>query len=174
MVQDLFAGTGQDFDRTRRNGLTKWCYVGYWEVFVIRKSGQALEWATKLESPSLEVFQNREGVALRIMGSGHGGMGWGCAWGSERSSPTSVVLCGVVTSDGRIEGCAAAYSEVHLVMVSAVPMHCPALTMGLCWSARFTAAAGPMFGVAWSCSYLLAVFFSEHRSAFAALLNECE
>lgn len=85
-----------------------------------------------------------------------------------------MVLCGIVTSDGRIEGCAAAYSEVHLVMVSAVPMHCPALTMGLCWSARFTAAAGPTFGVAWSCSYLLAVFFSEHRSAFAALLNECE
>ena len=31
-------------------------------------------------SPSLEVFSGD--VALRDVGSGHGGVGWGCAWGS--------------------------------------------------------------------------------------------
>ena len=33
-------------------------------------------------SPSLEVFKNRGGVALRDVGSGHGGAGWnwtGCS-----------------------------------------------------------------------------------------------
>ena len=28
-------------------------------------------------SPSLEVFQNHEAVALRDVDSGHGGVGWG-------------------------------------------------------------------------------------------------
>lgn len=40
-------------------------------------------------------------------------------------------LHGVVTSDGRIEGCAAACSEVHLVMALAALIHGPALTVGL-------------------------------------------
>ena len=35
-----------------------------------------------VESPSLEVFQSRVDVALRDVGSGHGGMGWAWAWGS--------------------------------------------------------------------------------------------
>ena len=39
-------------------------------------------------SPSLEVFQNHGDVALRDVGSGHGGVGWGWTWGSERSFPT--------------------------------------------------------------------------------------
>jgi len=33
------------------------------------------------ESPSLEVFQNRRDVALRVMANGCGGMGWGWTWG---------------------------------------------------------------------------------------------
>ena len=39
-------------------------------------------------SPSLEVFQNRGDVALRDVGSGHGGVGWGWTWWFERSFPT--------------------------------------------------------------------------------------
>ena len=39
-------------------------------------------------SPSLEVFHNHGDVALRDVGSGHGGVGWAWAWGSERSCPT--------------------------------------------------------------------------------------
>ena len=38
--------------------------------------------------PSLEVSQSRGDVALRDVGSGHGGVGWGWAWGSLRSFPT--------------------------------------------------------------------------------------
>jgi len=41
-------------------------------------------------SPSPGVFQDRGDVALRDVGSVHGGMGWG--WGSERSSPTLMLL----------------------------------------------------------------------------------
>ena len=36
-------------------------------------------------SPSLQVFQNCGDVALRDVGSGHGGVGGGWAWGSQRS-----------------------------------------------------------------------------------------
>ena len=39
-------------------------------------------------SPSLEVFQNRGDVALRDVGSGHSGVGWGWIWGFQRSFPT--------------------------------------------------------------------------------------
>ena len=39
----------------------------------------------KSKSPSLEVFQNCGDVALRNVGSGHGGVGWG--WGPWRSIP---------------------------------------------------------------------------------------
>ena len=38
-------------------------------------------------SPSLEVFKDHGDVALRDVGSGHGGVGWGWTWGSERSFP---------------------------------------------------------------------------------------
>lgn len=38
----------------------------------------------------LKVFQTHRVVALRDVGSVHGGMGWG--WGSERSSPTLMLL----------------------------------------------------------------------------------
>ena len=31
-------------------------------------------------------------MALRDVGGGHGGMGWGWTWGSERSSPTVMML----------------------------------------------------------------------------------
>ena len=43
-------------------------------------------------SPSMEVFQNRGDVALRDVGSGHGGVGWGWTWGSWRSFPTFIIL----------------------------------------------------------------------------------
>ena len=33
-------------------------------------------------SPSLEVFKECGDVALRDVGSGHGGVGWGWMWGS--------------------------------------------------------------------------------------------
>ena len=38
------------------------------------------------------VSQSRGDVALRDVGSGHGGVGWGWTWGSERSFPTSLIL----------------------------------------------------------------------------------
>ena len=40
----------------------------------------------------LEVFQHRGDVALRDAVSGHGGVGWGWAWGSERSFPILTIL----------------------------------------------------------------------------------
>ena len=43
-------------------------------------------------SPSLEVFKNHGDVALRDVGSGHGGMGWGWTWGCENYVPISVIL----------------------------------------------------------------------------------
>ena len=39
-------------------------------------------------SPSLGVFRIHGDVALREVGSGHGGVGWGWAWGFQMSSPT--------------------------------------------------------------------------------------
>jgi len=41
-------------------------------------------------SPSLEVFQNRGDVALRDVGSGHGGVSWGWTLGSQRAFPPYV------------------------------------------------------------------------------------
>ena len=38
--------------------------------------------------PSLEAFKECRDVALRDVGSGHGGVGWGWTWGSQRSFPT--------------------------------------------------------------------------------------
>ena len=43
-------------------------------------------------SLSLEAFQNPGDVALRDVGSGHSGVGWGWTWGSERSFPTFIIL----------------------------------------------------------------------------------
>ena len=56
-----------------------------WMFGSIRKSGDALPYTTHYPgrcSPSLEVSQNCRDVALRDMGSEHGGLGWGWAWGS--------------------------------------------------------------------------------------------
>jgi len=54
--------------------------------------GAAMHWHSCTRSvggsPSLEVFHGRGVVALRDVGSGHGGMGWGWIGGSERSFPT--------------------------------------------------------------------------------------
>ena len=51
------------------------------------KSGDALHRLLRElgGSPSSEMIRNLGGVALRDMVSGHGGVGWGWAWGSERS-----------------------------------------------------------------------------------------
>ena len=48
-----------------------------------QESGEVLAQAAQGvgESPSLEVFQNRRDVALRVMANGFGGMGWGWTWG---------------------------------------------------------------------------------------------
>ena len=43
-------------------------------------------------SPSLQVFPTGGDVALRDMVSGHGGMGWGWTWGSERAFATLRIL----------------------------------------------------------------------------------
>jgi len=44
------------------------------------------------ESSSMEVSQSCKDVALRDVGSGHGGMGWGWTWGCENYVPISVIL----------------------------------------------------------------------------------
>ena len=44
-----------------------------------------------VESPSLEVFQNCEDVALRNVVSGHGGVSWGGTWQFWRSFPTFMI-----------------------------------------------------------------------------------
>ena len=43
-------------------------------------------------SPPLGVFQSHGVVALRDVGSGHGVVGWGWIWGSERSFPALMSL----------------------------------------------------------------------------------
>ena len=78
----------------------KWCVesnkphkgkdkVGYQETFLLRKSGDTVAQLPSevVGSPSLEMFQNCGDVALRDVGSGHGGVGWSWAWGSWRSFP---------------------------------------------------------------------------------------
>ena len=52
-------------------------------------------------SPSLGVSQSCGDVALRDVGSGHGGVGWG--WGSWRAFPALMVL----NNSRRREGCSA-------------------------------------------------------------------
>ena len=42
-------------------------------------------------SPSLEVVKNYGDVTLRDVVSGHGGVGWGWAWGSWGSFPTIMI-----------------------------------------------------------------------------------
>jgi len=60
----------------------------------LRNRGDAVAQAARkvVGSPSLEVFQNRGDVALRDVGSSHGEVGWGWAWGSQRSFPTLMIL----------------------------------------------------------------------------------
>ena len=41
-----------------------------------------------VESLSMQVFKNHADVALSDVVSGHGGVGWGWAWGSWRYFPT--------------------------------------------------------------------------------------
>jgi len=52
--------------------------VGYYERFLLQKSGEELAWAAQgvVKSPSLEVFKNCGDVALGDVVSGLGGMGW--------------------------------------------------------------------------------------------------
>ena len=63
-------------------------------VFLLRKSSAAVAQLHRevVESLSLQVSQSRGDVALRDVGSGPGGVGWGWTWGSERSFPCSVTL----------------------------------------------------------------------------------
>ena len=65
------------------------------EGWILRKISSHKEWCCSgtaaqevVKSPSLEVFKSHGDVALRDVGSGHGGVGWGWAWGSWRSFPT--------------------------------------------------------------------------------------
>ena len=44
------------------------------------------------ESPSLEAFESCGDEALRAVVSGHGGVGWGWTWRSERSLPILTIL----------------------------------------------------------------------------------
>ena len=55
-------------------------------------SGTAAQGGGGGGSPYLEGFKNCRDVALRDVGSGHGGVGWGWTWGSERSFPTVMIL----------------------------------------------------------------------------------
>ena len=59
---------------------TKQCCVGT----------AAQEWW--MGSPSLGVSQSHGDVALRDVGTGHGGLGWGWVWGSRRSFPALMML----------------------------------------------------------------------------------
>lgn len=47
-----------------------------------------------METPSLELAKNRRDVALRVVVSGHGWMGWGWAWWLF---PTLMILCHKIT-----------------------------------------------------------------------------
>jgi len=53
--------------------------VGYLEQFLLIRSSAAVAQLPRevVGSPSTEVFQNRGDVALRDVGSGHGGVGLG-------------------------------------------------------------------------------------------------
>ena len=56
------------------------CCVGYQETFVLQKIDDAVAQLHRElggGSPSLGVFRNQGGVALRDVASGHGGVGWG-------------------------------------------------------------------------------------------------
>ena len=56
--------------------------AGYEEIFLLRKSGEAVAQAAQgvVGSPSLEVFKSCVDVALRDVVSGHGVMGWWLNW----------------------------------------------------------------------------------------------
>jgi len=62
-------------------------------------------------SPSLEVFQNCGDVALRDVGSGHGGVGWVWVWESQRSFPTLMnkQLCDSMSHPAQL--CSAAFLQ---------------------------------------------------------------
>ena len=52
--------------------------VGHQEIFILRSGWRTLAVAqTAQQSPPLAVFRSRGDVALRDVGSGHGGVGWG-------------------------------------------------------------------------------------------------
>ena len=62
--------------------------------FFPRKSSAAVAQLPRevVGSLSLEVSQSHGDVALRDVGSGHSGVGWGWTWGSWSSFPTFMIL----------------------------------------------------------------------------------
>jgi len=65
--------------------------VGYYEEIIQMCGGAGAQTAQgAVGSASLKGFKNCRDAALGDVVSGHGGVGW--AWGSERSSPTFMIL----------------------------------------------------------------------------------
>lgn len=82
-----------EHDRTRGDGL-KLCQgrfgLDFRRNFLCRRVVKHWHKLSRGWWCHLKVFQTHRVVALRDVGSVHGGMGWG--WGSERSSPTLMLL----------------------------------------------------------------------------------
>ena len=68
--------------------------VEYKETFLLRKSSEAPHSCTGRWGITVPGgVQSCGDVALRDVGSGHGGVGRGWTWGSEGSSPALMTLC---------------------------------------------------------------------------------
>jgi len=62
--------------------ITHHLLIQLWESSWVPHQQKDIEAVEVVGSLSLVVFQNCRDVALRDVGSGHGGEGWGWTWGS--------------------------------------------------------------------------------------------